>query len=148
VSAGDARPPRPAPEPSEYGAPFWAAARDGRLVLQHCARCDRLQHFPRPWCTECLNDEMEFVAASGLGTVYSSTVVRRNRNPAFAARVPYVLALIDLDEGVRVMSNVVGCDPADVRVGQRVRVWFEDVDPSHRVPLFTPIPPDSTTKDA
>ncbi len=140
--SGDALPPRPVPEASAYGEPFWAAARDGRLVLQHCPRCDRLQHFPRPWCTVCLNDEMEFVAASGLGAVYSFTVVRRNPNPAFAARLPYVLALIELDEGVRVMSNVVGCDPARVRVGQRVQVCFEDVDDAHRVPLFTPIDPE------
>lgn len=143
----EAPPPRPVPDPSEYGAPYWAAARDGHLVLQHCPRCDRLQHFPRPWCTACLNPEMEFVPASGLGTVYSCTVVRRNPNPVFAARVPYVLALIDLDEGVRVMSNVVDCDPAEVRVGQRVRVCFEAIDETHRVPLFTPIGPDPTTKD-
>lgn len=131
-------PPRPVPEASAYGAPFWAAAHDHRLVLQHCPRCDRLQHFPRPWCTECLNDALDYVEASGLGTVYACTVVRRNPNPSFAARVPYVLALIDLDEGVRLMSNVVDCDPESVHIGQRVRVCFEAVDDIHSVPLFTP----------
>lgn len=131
-------PPLPVPEPSPYGAAFWAAAREGRLVLQHCPRCDRLQHFPRPWCTACLNDRLEFVPASGAGTVYSFTVVRRNPNPAFAARLPYVLALIDLDEGVRVMSNVVGCPPESVRVGQRVRVDFEAVGDTYAVPVFRP----------
>lgn len=131
-------PPRPIPESSPYGEPYWAAAVDGRLVIQHCPRCDRLQHFPRPWCTACLNDEMEYVQASGRGSVYSFTVVRRNPNPAFAARVPYVLALIDLDEGVRVMSNVVGCAPEAVSVGQRVRVCFETIDDTHAVPCFTP----------
>lgn len=139
-------PPRPVPEASGYGEPFWAAARDHRLVLQHCPRCDRLQHFPRPWCTACLHDELDFVPASGLGVVYSFTVVRRNPNPAFAARVPYVLALVDLDEGVRVMSSVVGCDPGSVHVGQRVEVCFEDVDDAHTIPLFTPSGPDPTTK--
>jgi len=133
-------PPRPVPEASPYGEPFWAAAVDGRLVIQHCPRCDRLQHFPRPWCTACLNDAMDYVEASGLGTVYSFTVVRRNPNPVFTARVPYVLALVDLDEGVRVMSNVVDCDPESVAVGQRVRVCFEVVDDAHAVPCFTPEP--------
>ena len=138
MSSDAALPPRPVPEASPYGEPFWAAAVDGRLVIQRCPRCDRLQHFPRPWCTACLNDAMEYVEASGRGTVYSFTVVRRNPNPAFAARVPYVLALVDLDEGVRVMSNVVGCAPEAVSVGQRVRVCFEVIDETHAVPCFTP----------
>jgi hypothetical protein len=81
---------------------------------------------------------LDYVEASGLATVYACTVVRRNRTPAFAARVPYVLALVDLDEGVRLMSNVVDCDPESVHVGQRVRVCFEAVDDTHSVPLFTP----------
>lgn len=132
-------PPRPAPEPSAYGEPFWAAAREHRLVIQHCPRCDRLQHFPRPWCTACLNDRMEWTDASGLGTVYTFTVVRRHPHAAFAVRLPYVLALVDLDEGVRIHTNVVGCDPDAVHVGQRVRVCFEEVDDTHTVPLFTPL---------
>lgn len=129
---------RPVPEPTAYAAPYWAAAREHRLVLQHCPRCDRIQHFPRPWCTSCLHDALGYVDASGRGTVYACTVVRRNPHPAFAARVPYVLALVELDEGVRVTSNVVDCDPDTVHVGQRVRVCFEDVDDDHTVPLFTP----------
>lgn len=131
-------PPRPAPEPSDHGAPYWAAAREHRLVLQHCPRCDRLQHFPRPWCTECLGDGLDVVEASGAGTVYAVTVVRRHPNPAFASRVPYALALVDLDEGVRVMSNVVDCDPESVRVGQRVTVAFESAADGAVVPVFTP----------
>jgi hypothetical protein len=86
---------------------------------------------------------MEWTDASGFGTVYSFTVVRRNPNPAFAARLPYVLALVDLDEGVRIHTNLVGCDPDAVHVGQRVRVCFEDIDDAHTVPLFTP----DTAKD-
>jgi hypothetical protein len=130
--------PRPVPETTAFAAPFWAAAREHRLVLQHCPRCDRVQHFPRAWCTNCLNDVMEYVDASGSGTVYSFTVVRRTPNPAFTGRLPYVLALVDLDEGVRIYTNIVGCDPDDVRVGQRVRASFEDIDDEHSVVLFTP----------
>jgi len=137
VSGDAALPPRPIPEASPYGEPYWAAAVDGRLVVQHCPRCNRLQHFPRPWCTACLHDALDYVEASGRGTVYSCTVVRRNPNPAFAARVPYVLALIDLDEGVRVMSNVIGCAPEAVTIGARVRVCFEATDDTHAVPCFT-----------
>lgn len=129
-------PPRPVPDRSTYGAPYWDAARAHRLVLQRCTGCGRLQHFPRPWCTQCLADDLEFVAASGRGTIYSFTVVRRNRNPVFAPRTPYVIALVDLDEGVRVFTGIVDCDPDAVSVGQRVRVCFEDVDDDHSVPLF------------
>jgi uncharacterized OB-fold protein len=129
---------RPLPDVGAAGAPFWAAARDHRLVVQHCPRCDRFQHFPRAWCTNCLNEELEFVDASGDGTIYSFTVIRRAANPTFAGRVPYVYALVDLDEGVRVTTNIVGCDASDVRVGQRVRVCFEDVDDAHSLPVFTP----------
>ena len=135
----DAIPPRPTPETTAFAAPYWDAARAHRLVLQHCPRCDRFQHFPRPWCTTCLNDAMEFLDASGLGTVYSFTVIRRTANPAFAARVPYVLALVDLDEGVRFYTDIVDCDPDAVRVGLRVRARFEDIDEEHSVALFAPV---------
>jgi uncharacterized OB-fold protein len=130
--------PRPAPETTAFAAPYWAAAREHRLVLQHCSRCQRFQHFPRPFCTACLNDAIDFVDASGLGTVYSFTVVRRTPNPAFTTRLPYVLALVDLDEGVRIYSSIVGCDPGAVHVGQRVTACFEDIDVEHSVVLFSP----------
>ena len=129
-------PARPAPEVTRYAAPFWAAARAHRLVIQHCAQCGQYQHYPRPWCTNCLNEAVEFVEASGRGTIYTFTVIRRSAHPAFAARVPYVLAFIDLDEGVRIVTNVVDCDPDTVRIGQRVQVRFEAIDDEHTVVLF------------
>ncbi|MFM8304038.1 MAG: Zn-ribbon domain-containing OB-fold protein [Actinomycetota bacterium] len=135
----DARPPLPLPEIAAYAAPYWAAASEHRLVLQHCLHCDRIQHFPRPFCIRCLGDDLDFVAASGLGTVYTFTVVRRHPDPVFAARLPYVIALVDLDDGVRIHTNLVGCPPDTVRVGQRVEVCFEDVDDTHAIPLFTPV---------
>ncbi len=129
---------RPVPDADASGAPFWAAAREHRLVVQHCPRCDRFQHYPRPFCTACLHDELEFVDATGRGTVYSFTVIRRAFNPWFAERQPYVYALVDLDEGVRIATNLVDCDPADVRIGARVAVRFEDVDDDHTVVVFAP----------
>jgi uncharacterized OB-fold protein len=138
VSAAEV-PARPAPEITGHAAPFWAAARDHRLVVQHCPACGQYQHYPRPWCTNCLNEALEFVASSGEGTIYTFTVIRRSAHPAFAARVPYVLAFVDLDEGVRLVSNIVDCDPGTVRIGQRVRVRFEDVDDAHTVVLFAPV---------
>ena len=134
---------RPAPDVGPEAAAFWAAAREHRLVVQHCPRCDRLQHFPRAFCTACVADDLDVVEVSGLGTVYAATVVRRPPGPAFADLVPYVYALVDLDEGVRMATGVVGCDPDAVRIGQRVRAVFEDLDDA-TVVLFTPLTPEES----
>ena len=136
--SADELPPRPAPEITAHAAPFWKAAREGRLVIQQCPVCGHRQHYPRPWCTNCLHEDVEFVDASGEGTIYTFTVIRRSPNPAFEARVPYVLAFVDLDEGVRLVTNVVDCDPESVRIGQRVRARFESIDDEHTVVLFAP----------
>lgn len=134
----DALPARPAPEITGHAAPFWAAAREGRVVVQRCTACGQHQHYPRPWCTNCLSEAVEFVESSGHGTIYTFTVIRRAPLPAFAARVPYVLAFVDLDEGVRLVTNIVGCDPDAVRIGQRVHARFEAIDDDHTVVLFAP----------
>jgi uncharacterized protein len=139
VSVDDAVTSRPAPEVTKHAAPFWAAARERRLVIQHCPKCGQYQHYPRPWCTNCLNDNLEFVESPGFGTIYTFTVIRRAANPAFAGRVPYVLAFVDLDEGVRFVSNIVDCDPDAIAIGQRVQARFEDVDDEHTVVLFAPV---------
>ena len=131
-------PPRPAPEVTGHAAPFWAAAQEGRLVVQRCTACGQHQHYPRPWCTNCLSEAVEFVESSGTGTIYTFTVIRRAPLPAFAARVPYVLAYVDLDEGVRLVTNIVDCDPDTVRIGQRVHARFETIDDDHAVVLFAP----------
>jgi uncharacterized OB-fold protein len=130
--------PRPVPEPSPHSAGFWEAARDHRFVLQRCHACGTLQHYPRPWCTTCLSEDLGWVDSPGLGTLYSFTVIRRTAHPAFAPLVPYVYGLVDLDEGPRLTTNVVGCPVDDVAIGMRVRVRFEDVDGSGTVVLFEP----------
>lgn len=85
-----------------------------------------------------MSDALEFVDAAGTGTVYTYTVIRRSQHPAFAARVPYVLAFVDLDEGVRIVTNIVDCEPGAVHIGQRVRARFEAADGGQPVVLFTP----------
>ena len=114
--------------------------RDGFVAPgSSCPACGHVQHYPRPWCTNCLHEAPEFVEASGEGTIYTFTVIRRSPLPAFAARVPYVLAFVDLDEGVRLVTNVVECDPDTVRIGQRVRARFEAIDGEHTIVLFAPL---------
>lgn len=116
---------KPLPSPSPVTAPYWDAAREGRLLLRRCDACGAVSHPPRPLCVACWSDALSWIAASGRGTIVSATIVHQPPSPAYAADVPYVLAIVDLDEGPRMMANVVGCDPRAVRIGARVRVTFE-----------------------
>jgi hypothetical protein len=135
----DERPPkpRPAPVPDADSAPYWAAAHDGRLVVQRCERCGAHQLYPRDRCLAC-RGPVAWVEASGRGTVYSFTVIRQNYARPFRDWIPYVVALVDLEEGPRLMTNIVGCAPEDVHVGQAVRATFEAVSDDAGIALFTP----------
>jgi uncharacterized protein len=108
---------------TEDNAPFWEAAAEHRLVIQRCARCHRLHHPPRPMCPSCQSIEQEWIDAAGTGTVYSYTILHHPRHPAFD--YPVIAAAIELTEGVRIVSNLIEIDPADVAVGLEVEVAFE-----------------------
>ena len=129
--------PRPAPIPDAETEPYWQAVNEGRLMVQRCTVCGRSQLYPRWRCLRC-RGEVEWVDAGGGGTVYSFTVIRQNFSRSFKHLIPYVVALVDLDEGPRLMTNLVGVDPDDVEIGMRVRVKFEQVSDEASVPLFEP----------
>lgn len=135
VRAQTASAPLPDPGPD----PFWAAAADGRLVVQHCQSCGRRQFYPRPLCLGC-GQMPEWLEASGDGTVYTFTVIRQNGAPGFAKRLPYVVAMIDLAEGPRMMGNVIGCGLDDVHIGMAVRAVAIRVAPSAAVVQWEPAP--------
>jgi hypothetical protein len=134
-------PSRVVPKGSEYSRPFWDATRDQRLVLQRCTLCDAFVWYPRPFCPRCLRESLEWTEASGLGTVHAVSVHHRAPSPEMKDRAPYTVTLVDLDEGVRLMSNVIGCDPGDVHVGQRVRATWEALDDGRHLLLFAPETP-------
>ena len=123
------------PTETELTRPFWEGCRSGELRMQHCDDCDRLQFYPRVICTQCDGNNLSWRAVSGNGRVTSYTVVRRGISPAYTA--PYVVALIELDEGPCMMSNVVDCDPDTVVVGAVVEVRFESWTKDHVLPVFT-----------
>jgi uncharacterized OB-fold protein len=125
VSAEKEAPARPLPQPTRISAPFWRAAAEGRLLLQFCRPCRSFIYYPRPFCPSCWREDLEWREASGRGRVYTYTVVRRAATPAFADKVPYVLAIVELEEGPRMVTNIVGCRPEEVRVGMPVRAVFE-----------------------
>ncbi len=131
-------PSRPLPRPTAISAPFWRAAAQGKLLLQRCRRCSSFIYYPRPFCPTCLSDDLEWKEASGRGTVYTYTVVRRAATPAFADKVPYVLAIVELEEGPRMLTNIVGCPPEEVSVGMPVRATFEKYSDEVGLVFFRP----------
>jgi len=113
--------PQPTPEDRE----FWEGAHRGELRIQRCSTCGLHQHYPRYACSHCGADTVAFVTASGLGTLYSYTVIRQNGVPPFKERVPFVVATVDLDEaGARVLAAMPALAPEAVQIGMRVRANF------------------------
>ena len=121
----------PAPETNPETKPFWEAAAQGRLLIKKCLACGRVHFYPRAICPFCGSDKTEWVTASGRGTVYSYSVMRR-------VPVPYALAYVTLEEGVSMMTNIVDCDLDAIRIGQPVTVTFKPTGGGPPVPMFRP----------
>ena len=127
---------QPRPVANADSLPYWNAARERRLVIRKCKACGLLHFMPRHLCPACWSDQLEWVDVAGTGRVHSFTVIRRASDPAFASRVPYVVALIELDEGPRMMANIVGDDALAVAIGDPVKVTFEDRGSGALIPQF------------
>jgi uncharacterized OB-fold protein len=130
--------PRPLPRfPEPDSQPFWEATKNHELKYQKCNVCGSVVFYPKHHCTSCGSADLAWHVSKGQGTLYAYSVVRANRSPAFMEYVPYVLAYVDLDEGFRMMTNVVGVEPEKVRIGMRLRVKWEDHD-QVALPFFEP----------
>ena len=127
---------RPEPPVTEVSAPFWEATRERRLVLQRCGNCQAWVWYPRTACTHCLGDNLLWTGVSGHGTVYACSVHHRAGVVGMKECVPYVVALVELQEGVRVLSNIVGCDPDSVKVGQEVTLAWEALPDGRHLAVF------------
>ena len=121
----------PAPFTSPEIQPFWDAAAAGKLVIKRCAACGESHYYPRALCPFCGSDRTEWRDVSGRGTIYSFSVMRR-------VPAPYALAYVTLEEGVTVMTNIVGADFDTIRIGQAVKVVFTPTDGGPPVPMFRP----------
>jgi uncharacterized OB-fold protein len=129
---------RPLPSPTAWSAAFWDAAREQRLIYQACGECGTATMYPKRVCPECLADAQIWRDASGHGEVYTYTEQVAGPPSGFEDLVPYVVAVIRLDEGVQLMSNIVGPDAATARCGDRVTVAFHTVAGTDTVlPVFT-----------
>ncbi len=129
---------KPLPAITEDGAPYWEGCRQGELRAQRCAACRRLRWPPSVLCPHCLAQGGDWVALSGRGTVYSFIIVHRPQHPAFFEDAPYNVAIVELEEGIRMHSNVVGCPNEALRVGLAVEVVFEKVNDEVTLPRFRP----------
>lgn len=138
AAQSEARPSRPRPAITPDNAFFFEGARDHQLRIQRCAACGRLRHPPRPMCPYCRSLRWDTVDASGRGTVYSYVVNHYPQVPAFD--YPLVVGLIELEEGTRLVSNIIGVQPEAVRVGMPVQVEFVDFDAELTLPQFRPTP--------
>lgn len=129
---------KPLPQPNVVTQRFWSSCKDGRFEFQHCKACGHSQFPPRLTCTECHGADLEWRPSSGRGAVYSFTVVHRAPLESFKTDVPYVIAIVALEEGVRAMVNLRGVDPGAVTIGMPIEVFFESTDGEYPLPQARP----------
>ena len=129
-------PERPLPTPTRESQPYWDGLREGRFLLQYCSSCGKVRHYPRPVCPHCFSMESTFREAPTGGAVHSWTVCHHPFNFFFKASVPYIVALVDMDAGVRVNAQLRGVAPESLKIGQRVRLAFDPVNEQVTLPVF------------
>ena len=139
--------PLPQPISNADSQAYWSAARERRLVIRRCMTCNAYHFMPRHLCPTCWSDQLEWVDSKGTGTVHSFTIIRRASAAAFSSLVPYVLVLIDLDEGPRMMTNLLGDDSLSVAIGDPVKVAFEDRGDGSLIPQFCRSIPGETDEE-
>jgi len=120
-----------APKPNPETVAYWEAAAKGKLLIKHCQACGKLHFYPRTLCPFCFSDRTEWQEAAGRGTIYTYTVMRREK-------VPYAIAYVTLEEGVTMMTNIVDCAFDAIRIGQAVKVVYKPTEGGPPVPMFTP----------
>ena len=130
---------KPLPTVSGESKPYWDSCRLGRLVIQKCDNCSEFQFYPRGICANCWSNDIKWYPATGKGTVWSFTVTYQNRTLGFAEDVPYILALVELEEGVRMFTNIIDCQPTDVSIGMDVEVTFVQANNQISIPYFKPV---------
>jgi uncharacterized protein len=130
------------PYADEHTQPFWDAALKGILTAPQCTNCGTFVLPPAPYCFNCQGVTFDWIELPGTGTVFSFTVVRHPLRPALAAIVPFVSGVVDLDgtqgAGARMLANIIDCDPDTIKIGDPVRVVFEQVSETYAVPRFAP----------
>jgi enoyl-CoA hydratase/carnithine racemase/uncharacterized OB-fold protein len=129
---------KPIPTVQPWTEEFWRTTKKHQLLIQECRACSSLIFYPRKYCPECWSADLGWRAATGNAKVYTFAVMRDMVEPKFMPDLPYVLAMVDLQEGVRMMTQIVECPPESVEIGMDVQVTFRDITDRHALPLFRP----------
>ena len=131
-------PPIPAPEPQPESDFYWEKCKEEELWLRHCKACDSTYFYPRDICPECFSRDTDWIKSSGKGTIHTFAIVHRGPTPPFRDKAPYVPVIVELEEGPRMPSNLVGVDPdpANIKIGLAVEVVFEKLDDKITLPKF------------
>lgn len=129
---------KPLPVRTEENAPFWDSAKRHALEMQRCGDCGCFRYPVAEYCPRCLSPETEWTPVSGKGTLYSFIIVHQRYDPSFADDLPYNVAIVELEEGPRLVSNIVGIPNGDIRVGMPLTISYEDVTEEFTLPKFKP----------
>lgn len=129
---------RDLPTVEDETRPFWDASREHRFLIARCHACGRAHHYPRPFCPFCWSEDVAWEDASGRATLYTYSTVHVNDMAPFAGQLPYVAAVVELDEGPRVMTRIVDADPEQLHIGMALEVGFVDLSPEITAPVFRP----------
>lgn len=130
---------KPLPQPNPDTKPFWNGCRKHELRFQKCRNCSHVRWPPSIICPMCYTQGTEWIRAGGRGKIYTFVVYHQAFHKAFENDLPYVTAIIELEEGPRLLSNIVGCRPQDVRCGMPLEVTWEDINEEFSLPKFKPI---------
>ncbi|MBU0991020.1 MAG: Zn-ribbon domain-containing OB-fold protein [Proteobacteria bacterium] len=130
---------KPIPEMQPWSKEYWKGTKQHKLLIQTCNECGAKIFYPRKFCPECWSKDLGWIEAKGTARVYSFTITRDMVEPKFMPDLPYVLAMVDLDEGIRMMTRIVECDHDKIRIGMDVEVVFEDISDDCALPMFRPI---------
>lgn len=130
--------PKSLPAITEESRPFWEGCQQGKLLLQYCGRCQQYQFYPRLYCMQCGFEELRWRETSGRGVIYSYTIIHQNKSPEFLNDTPYNVAIVQLEEGPRMLSSIVDIAPAELHVDLPVSVVFEKVTERISLPRFRP----------
>ena len=134
-------PPIPPPVPQPESDFYWEKCKAHELWLRHCKSCDKAYFYPRDMCPDCFSRDTDWIQSSGRGTLHTFSIVHRGPTPSFRDRVPYVAAIVEVESGARIPTNLVEVepDPTVIKVGMAVEVVFEDLNESISLPKFRPV---------
>jgi uncharacterized protein len=128
---------KPMPEPSPWSKQYWDYCKQHKLYIQQCTNCEQYIMYPKLFCPHCLSENLNWVESSGKGKIYSFTIVHSNPPSAFMEELPYVIAVVELEESVRLLTNIVESNFEEIRCGAPVSVVFEVVTEEITLPKFT-----------